>query len=58
MGFTKKDVLRKYRLETSANVQVVKKALVSKDLIDIEEEGILFNDPLLKLWIQRNTFIG
>lgn len=57
-GFAKKDVLRKYRLETSANVQVVKKALVAKDLIDIEDEGILFNDPLLKLWIQRNTFIG
>lgn len=56
-GLTKKDVLRKYRLETSANVQVIKKALISKDIIDVDEQGIMFNDPLLKLWILRNTRI-
>lgn len=56
-GLSKKDVLRKYRLDSSANVQVVKKALISKDIIDDDDNGIVFNDPLLKLWILRNTFI-
>lgn len=56
-GLTKKDVLRKYRLDSSANVQVVKKALISKDIIDVDDDGIVFNDPLLKLWILRHTFI-
>lgn len=56
-GLTKKDVLRKYRLETSANVQVVKKALIAKDMIDVEDQVLSFNDPLLKLWILQNTVV-
>lgn len=56
-GFTKKDVLKKYRLESSANVQGIKKALVAKDIIDTTEKEILFNDSLLKLWIQRNIIL-
>lgn len=53
-GFGKKEVIRKYRLESSANVQGIKKALIKKDLIDIDGTNISINDPLLKLWIQRN----
>lgn len=57
-GFSKKEVLRKYRLESSANVQGIKKALVAKDIIDTTDKEILFNDSLLKLWIQRNIALS
>lgn len=53
-GFGKKEVIRKYRLESSANVQGIKKALVKKDLIDVDGTVISFNDPIFKLWIKRN----
>ena len=52
-GFGKKDIIRKYRLGSSANVLGIKKALVKKDLIDVEGTVITFNDPIFKLWIKR-----
>ena len=51
-GFSCKDVIKKYRLESSANVQSVKKALLKKDLIDIDGQEISFNDSLFKLWLK------
>ena len=54
-GFSRKDVIRKYRLESSANVQSVKKALLKKDLIDIDGQEISFNDALFKLWLKTNS---
>jgi hypothetical protein len=55
-GFSHKEVIRKYRLESSANVQSVKKSLLKKDLIDIDGQTATFDDALFKLWIQRQTF--
>ena len=55
-GFSSKEVIRKYRLESSANVQSIKKALLKKDLIDIDGQNISFNDSLFKLWLQRQRF--
>ena len=53
-GFTRKDILRKYRLESSANVQAIKKAMISKDLIYMDDDGnIQFNDPLFSLWVRK-----
>ena len=54
-GFSRKDVVRKYRLESSANVQSVKKALLKKDLIDVDGQEISFNDALFKLWLKTNS---
>ena len=53
-GFSKKEIIKKYRLESSANVQGVKKAMIKKDLIDVDGSIITFNDPIFKLWIKRN----
>ena len=53
-GFSRKEVIRKYRLESSANVQAVKKALLKKDLIDINGQEISFNDSLFKLWLKKS----
>ena len=55
-GFSRKDVIKKYRLESSANVQSIKKSLLKKDLIDIDGQNISFNDSLFKLWLKRQKF--
>lgn len=55
-GFSRKEVIKKYRLESSANVQSVKKALLKKDFIDIDDKEISFNDSLFKLWLKRQKF--
>lgn len=56
MGFSRKDVIKKYRLESSANVQSIKKSLLKKDLIDIDGQEISFNDSLFKLWLKQQRF--
>ena len=55
-GFSRKEVIRKYRLESSANVQSVKKALLKKGLIDVDGQEISFNDSLFKQWLKRQKF--
>ena len=55
-GFSRKEVIKKYRLESSANIQSVKKALLKKDLIDIDGQELSFNDSLFKLWLKRLQF--
>ena len=55
-GFSRKEVIRKYRLESSANIQSVKKSLLKKDLIDIDGQIVTFDDSLFKLWIRSQVF--
>ena len=55
-GFSRKIIIKKYRLESSANVQSVKKALLKKDLIDVDGQEITFNDSLFKLWLKGQKF--
>jgi hypothetical protein len=55
-GFSRKEVIKKYRLESSANIQSVKKSLLKKDLIDIDGQFITFDDSLFKQWIRSQTF--
>ena len=52
-GFSRKENIKKYRLESSANIQAVKKALIKRDLIDVDGDKITFNDSLFKLWLKR-----
>ena len=52
-GFSRKEVINKYRLESSANIQSVKKSLMKKDLIDVDGQTVSFDDSLFKLWIKR-----
>ena len=39
-----------------ANIQVIKKSLLKRDLIDIDGENISFNDTLFKLWLKRQRY--
>ena len=52
--FTKNEVLQKFQLGTSANVKRLKDALEKKELIDISGKTVSFNDPVFKLWFQKN----
>ncbi len=52
-GFSRKDVIKKYRLISSPNIQSVKKSLQKKDLIDIDGQTVAINDSLFKLWLKR-----
>lgn len=54
-GLTTKNIIGKYHLESSANVQSVKQSMVSKEFIDVVGSEISFNDPIFKIWIQRNV---
>ena len=51
---TSKDVISKYQLVSSANVQQVKRSLLSKEFIDTEDNRIFISDPIFKLWIKKN----
>lgn len=55
-GFSRKEVIKKYRLESSANIQAIKKSLLKRDLIDIDGNTIAFNDSLFKLWLKRQRY--
>ena len=51
--FSTQEVIQKYRLGSSANVVTVKRALIKKELIEIEKREVAISDPLLKVWLQR-----
>jgi hypothetical protein len=45
--------MQKFRLGTPRNVSKNKKILIEKDLIEIHEESINFNDPVFKYWLKQ-----
>lgn len=55
--FTAQEVLQKYELGTSANVSVVKQALIKKELIEIEKGKVFISDPVLRIWMGKELGI-
>ena len=51
--FTTQETLNKYQLGSSANVAIVKKALVKKELIEVEKRQVVISDPLLAVWLKK-----
>ena len=51
--FTTQEVLQKYQLGSSANVSILKRALVKKELIEIEKRKVIIPDPVLKVWLKK-----
>ncbi|MCF0164271.1 MAG: ATP-binding protein [Bacteroidales bacterium] len=45
--------MEKYQLGSSANVVIVKKALVKKELIEIEKGRVIIPDPVLAVWLKH-----
>lgn len=55
--FTTQEVLQKYQLGSSANVSIVKRALVKKELIEIEKRLVVIPDPVMAIWLKRELGI-
>ena len=51
--FATQEVLQKYQLGSSANVSIVKRSLVKKELIEIEKRQVVITDPVLKVWLKK-----
>ena len=51
--FATQEVLQKYQLGSSANVSIVKRSLVKKELIEIEKRQVVITDPVLKVWLNK-----
>lgn len=55
--FSSADILDKYNLNSSANVNRIKEALTKKEILTINEnKEIVFIDPLFKLWFRKYFF--
>ena len=50
---TSAEILKKYRLGTSANVVKVKKHLLNAEIIDIHGKEVSFIDPVYELWFKK-----
>lgn len=46
-------LLHKYNLVSSANVAIVKKSLLDKDLISLEKKEAYLSDPVMGIWLKR-----
>ncbi len=53
-AITSKEVIRKYNLGTSGNINRLKQALEIKEIIDTFDKEIEFIDPFFKLWCKQN----
>lgn len=51
--FTAQDILHKYQLGSSANVSIVKRALIKKELIEIEKRQVIIPDPVMAVWLKK-----
>ena len=52
-GFSSTNVIQDYKLGSSANVSIIKKALIEKDLVVKEGKELKLADPVLGLWLQQ-----
>lgn len=52
-GLTSASVLSDYHLGSSANVSIVKKSLLEKDLITIEDKQVRLSDPIMGIWLRK-----
>lgn len=51
--FTTQEVLKKYQLGSSANVAAIKRALVNKEIVEIEKRKSTIVDPVMSMWLKR-----
>lgn len=54
--FTTQEILHKYQLGSSANVSIIKRALVKKELIEIEKHQVIIMDPVMAMWLKRKLY--
>jgi hypothetical protein len=49
-------IIQEYQLGSSANVSKIKKTLIDKEIIDVQEGKVSFLDPLYKYWLNKYYF--
>lgn len=49
--FGSKEILEAYNLGTKSNISRIRTALLARELIDVNKEGIFLEDPVFKLWM-------
>lgn len=54
--FTTQEILHKYQLGSSANVSIIKRALVKKEIIEIEKHQVIIMDPVMAMWLKRELY--
>lgn len=55
--FTSADVIKKYRLNSSANVARIKDALMKKEIVTFDEgDSLRWLDPLFHYWLEHTYF--
>ena len=52
-GFTAQAVTETYPLGSKSNIDRIKKALIDKELITLEKDGIFIADCVFELWFKR-----
>jgi hypothetical protein len=50
---TTQSVIEKYKLNSSANVMAIKKALIKRDIIEVYNGHLTLTDPVLALWLAQ-----
>ena len=55
-AFSSQANLKEYRLGSSANLKKIKKALISREIIDIQSKKVDILDPIFKLWLKEDFF--
>ena len=50
------EAIIEYRLGTSGNIMKIKRALMSKEIIDIEAGKVIILDPLFRVWLKDHYF--
>ncbi len=55
--FSTREIMDKYQLGSSANVSIVKRALVKKEIIEIEKRRVVIPDPVMKVWLKKELGI-
>jgi len=55
-AFASQENLKKYRLGSSANLKIIKKALISREIIDVTSKKVDILDPLFRLWLREEYF--
>lgn len=52
-GFSSANIIESYKLNSSANIAIVRKSLIDKELILEENKEIKLSDPIMGIWIQK-----
>lgn len=57
LDFGSKTVLEEYNLGSKSNIARIKNALRDRELIDINKDGVFFEDPVFKMWLCKKLFL-